>query len=291
MKVPIRNSSLRIAGIYAVASSLWIVLSDRVLYFLAGDYSHLSTFQTFKGIFFVAATSVLLFFFSRSQLSKVIALQSRQRQDAIDALREKEVLLREVHHRVKNNMQVIVSLLSLKDDAIACAEGVRDKVRSMALVHELLYASRDLSTIDAAAFTAGLVELMRASAVGGGVEITSEGDNFPLSASMAIPIGIFLVEACSNAVQHGKPGQAGQEGWLRINLFLRLEGKTIVAGVKDNGQGFGAILTDDGQPVSSIAPGGSGTALMDAVASQIRGSISRSDDGGALIELRCPSEA
>jgi hypothetical protein len=172
MKVPIRNSSLRIAGIYAVASSLWIVLSDRVLYFLAGDYSHLATFQTFKGIFFVAATSVLLFFFSRSQLSKVVALQSKQRQDAIDALREKEVLLREVHHRVKNNMQVIVSLLSLKDDAIACAEGVRDKVRSMALVHELLYASPDLSTIDAAAFTAGLAELMRASAAGGGVEIT-----------------------------------------------------------------------------------------------------------------------
>ncbi len=295
MNVPIRNSSLRIAGIYAIVASLWIVLSDRVLFFLAGDYAHLATFQTFKGIFFVVTTSVLLFMYSRSQLSRVVALQSRQSQDAVDALREKEVLLREVHHRVKNNMQVIVSLLSLKDDALACAEGVRDKVRSMALVHELLYASQDLSNIDAAAFASGLSELVRASAAGGGVEISSEGDHFPINASMAIPIGIFMVEACSNAIQHGRQEPAGRGSPLHIHLALCLDGMTITAGVKDNGIGFGTMILDGAGDTASLAsgtvPGGSGTALMDAVASQVRGSILRSNDGGALIQLRCPFEA
>jgi two-component sensor histidine kinase len=306
MKVPIRNSSLRIAGIYAIAASLWIVLSDRILYTLAGDYSHLATFQTFKGMFFVVATSLLLFLYSRSQLSKVVSLQSRQRQEALDALREKEVLLREVHHRVKNNMQVIVSLIGLKDGSGACAGDVRDKVRSMALVHELLYASRDLSAIDTAAFTNGLAELMRSSTAGSAVEISAEGDSFPISASMAIPIGIFMVEACSNAVQHGKAGSDSQPdpdsqldpdsqpGSLRIRLSVKLEGRTIIAGVKDNGKGFeGTVLEAVGEGPRlgpGSASGGSGTALMDAVASQVGGSVFRSNDGGALVQLRCPVE-
>lgn len=289
MRVHIRNSSLRIAGIYASAASLWIILSDRVLTFITGDFSRLAIFQTLKGIFFVAATSLLLFFFSRSQLSKVVSLQSRQRQDAIDALREKEVLLREVHHRVKNNMQVIVSLLGLKDGVEACAGDVRDKVRSMALVHELLYASQDISTIDAAAFTAGLAELMRASAAGGGVEITSEGEQFLLDASMAIPLGIFLVEACSNSIQHGRSGPVGRTEALRIHLSVRLEGSIIVAEVKDSGRGFDPGILDGLEPATGTATGGSGSALMDAVASQVRGSVSRSNDGGAFIQLRCPA--
>jgi two-component sensor histidine kinase len=289
MKVTIRNSSLRIAGIYAIASSLWIVLSDRVLYFLAGDYSHLALFQTFKGIFFVIATSVLLFLYSRFQLSKVVALQSKQRQDAIDALREKEVLLREVHHRVKNNMQVIVSLLGLKDGAETCAGDVRDKVRSMALVHELLYAAPDISTIDAGAFVSGLAELMRASAAGGGVEIRSEGDQFLLDASMAIPLGIFLVEACANAVQHARPDTADRTEALRIHLSVRLEGTTVIAGVKDNGSGFGPGILEGTSTFTGTAPGGSGSALMDAVASQVRGTVIRSNDDGAVIQLRCPA--
>jgi two-component sensor histidine kinase len=289
MKVSIRNSSIRIAGVYAVAASLWIVLSDRVLFFFAGDYTHLATFQTFKGIFFVAATSILLFLFSRDQLSKVVALQSKQRQDAIDALREKEVLLREVHHRVKNNLQVIVSLLGLKDGLETCAGDVRDKVRSMALVHELLYASPDMSTIDAAEFVAGLAELMRASVAGGGVEISSEGDQFLLDASMAIPIGIFLVEACSNAIQHGRPGTAVMTEALHIHLSVHQEGPDLVAGVKDSGRGFDSSILGDVGAASGLSAGGSGSALMDAVASQVRGSIIRSNDGGAFIQLRCPS--
>jgi two-component sensor histidine kinase len=294
MKVPIRNSSLRIAGIYAIAASLWIVLSDRILYYLVGDYSRLAAFQTFKGMFFVVTTSLLLFLYSRSQLSKVVSLQSRQRQEALDALREKEVLLREIHHRVKNNMQVIVSLLALKDGAEACAGDVRDKVRSMALVHELLYASQDLSAIDTAAFITGLAELMRSSTAGSSVEISAEGDSFPISASMAIPIGIFLVEACSNAIQHGKTGSEVKEKVLCIQLSVRLEGRTIVAGVKDNGKGFGETALKPGEkesrPGTGFAQGGSGTALMEAVASQVGGSVFRSDNGGALIQLRCPVE-
>ncbi|OHD82570.1 MAG: hypothetical protein A3J97_05520 [Spirochaetes bacterium RIFOXYC1_FULL_54_7] len=290
MKVTIRNSSLRIAGIYAIVASLWIVLSDRVLFFMAGDYTNLATFQTFKGIFFVAATSILLFFFSRSQLSKVVSLQSRQRQDALDALREKEVLLREVHHRVKNNMQVIVSLLGLKDGGDACAGNVRDKVRSMALVHELLYASPDLSAIDTAAFVTGLAELMRGSAVGSGVEIIGEGDSFSMSASMAIPIGIFMVEACSNAIQHARSGLPAQAVPLRIHLSINLEGISIVAGVKDNGRGFGEKVSAGQGATGGLETGGTGTALMDAVASQVSGNVIRSDDDGALVQLRCPLE-
>jgi two-component sensor histidine kinase len=289
MKVSIRNSSLHIAGVYAVAASLWIVLSDRMLFFFAGDYSHLTTFQTFKGIFFVVATSVLLFFFSRAQLSKVVALQSKQRQDAIDALREKEVLLREVHHRVKNNMQVIVSLLGLKDDGETFIGDVRDKVRSMALVHELLYASPDMSTIDAADFVAGLAELMRASVAGGGMEISSEGDQFLVDASMAIPIGIFLVEACSNAIQHGRPGPAPMTEALHIHLSLRLEDAVIAATVQDNGRGFDTSILDGLEAASGMSAGGSGSALMDAVASQVRGTVIRRNDGGAFIQLRCPA--
>ena len=288
MKIPIRNYSLRIAGVYALAASVWIVLSDRLLSFLVGDFTDLVFYQTFKRIFFVVATTLLLFMYARFQLSKLISLQSKQRQNALEALKEKEVLLREVHHRVKNNLQVIVSLLNLKGGAETCASDVRDKVRSMALVHELLYASPDLSAVDASAFAKGLAELMRDSSERAGLYISSESDNFPLNASTAIPIGIFIVEACSNAIQHAWPEYPEKGSMLQVHVSVRLEAGMIIAGVKDNGRGFESEAHDSTKTTLGNLLGGSGTALMDAVASQVNGSILRLNNSGGLIQLRCP---
>lgn len=81
---------------------------------------------------------------------------------------------------------------------------------------------------------------------------------------------------------------------MHIHVGILLDGTTITAGVKDNGIGFGTMILDGAGDTASLAsgtaPGGNGTALMDAVASQLRGSVIRSDDSGALIQLHCPSE-
>ncbi|MCX8161014.1 MAG: GAF domain-containing protein [Candidatus Saccharicenans sp.] len=158
------------------------------------------------------------------------------------SLKEKEVLLKEVHHRVKNNMQIISSLLNLQSNYLKDPEArnalkeCQNRIYSMALVHDKLYREKDLSSIDFGDYADKLlVHLFQ-------VHIpNSEGVNYSvrveapaLTVDMAIPLGLILTELVSNSLKHAfSPGQGGS---LQVSLLF--EGKNLVLEVRDNGRGY-----------------------------------------------------
>ncbi len=170
--------------------------------------------------------------------------ERKQADNAVQAaLREKDILLREIHHRVKNNMQVISSLFNLQAGAVT-AENARRmlkdgqlRIRSMALVHEKLYQSRDLSMIDFADYlrslSAHLFHFFRIEA--GRIRLAANLEPIQLSVNAAVPCGLLVNELVSNSLKHAFPGD--RKGAVEIGLHRREDG-SLEMRVADDGVGF-----------------------------------------------------
>lgn len=158
------------------------------------------------------------------------------------ALVEKEVLLKEIHHRVKNNLQVVSSLLSLQsrgvqDDATRqLFKESQNRVQSMALIHEQLYQSKSLSAFDFPEYVRLLAgHLFRSYQVSASrIELDTNIANVQLGIDMAVPCGLIINELVSNALKHAFPG--GSAGKIQV----KLTGKrgTASLSIQDNGTGL-----------------------------------------------------
>ena len=168
------------------------------------------------------------------------------------SLEEKEVLLREIHHRVKNNLQVISSLLHLQsrkvDDATArqLFTDSQSRIRSMALIHEQLYQSEDLAQLNVEGYLQQLTDhLFRTYNMrGSSVTLAIEADDASLAMDQAIPCGLIVNELVSNALEHAFPGD--RSGTVRVAL-TRTNGAARLV-VEDDGVGApdpAAIETSD----------------------------------------------
>ncbi len=163
------------------------------------------------------------------------------------SLKEKEVLLKEVHHRVKNNMQVISSLLNLQSRHIqdsAVLEMFKEsqrRIRSMALIHERLYQSSDLSRIEFSQYLRNLAtHLFHSCQVDSSrIQLRIEAEEVYLNINTAIPCGLIVNELVSNSLKHGFPGE--RSGSLGLDL-RRLNGDGYMLRVKDDGVGFPETL-------------------------------------------------
>lgn len=160
----------------------------------------------------------------------------------VAALREREVLLSEVHHRVKNNLQLVSSLLALQARGAeesaqhALLEGQR-RIDSIALVHEQLYGSRNLSAVNLARYIEALVpELCHASGSSQRIELVLELESVELHPERAVPCGLVISELVTNALKHAFP--EGRRGVLTIRLE-RLAGARLRLTVQDDGVGLG----------------------------------------------------
>jgi PAS domain S-box-containing protein len=160
-----------------------------------------------------------------------------------ESLREKEVLLREIHHRVKNNLQIVSSLLKLQSSHVD--EGKvkdvfrdsRNRLRTMALIHEKLYQSRDLSRVDFAGYLRSLShEIYTAYGISQShIALQLSIEEIFLGVDIAIPCGLIVSELLSNCIKYAFP--KNQEG--KINITLRmLDGNEIELIVSDNGVGI-----------------------------------------------------
>jgi PAS domain S-box-containing protein len=159
------------------------------------------------------------------------------------SLKEKELLLREIHHRVKNNMQIISSLLNLQsrhvkdaDDAELFRES-QDRIRAMALVHEELYRSKDFSCIDLGSYIGNLTRsLCRSYSISGSrVVINADVHQVDMNISTAIPCGLIINELVSNSLKHAFPD--GRKGEIRVSL-KNLGEEEFELTVSDNGVGM-----------------------------------------------------
>ncbi len=159
------------------------------------------------------------------------------------SIEEKEVLLKEIHHRVKNNMQVISSLVALQADESKDAvirnvlKDVTHRVRSMAMIHEKLYQSRDLARIDFAEYTQSLLNYIWRSygSEASGVRLIQDLEPVSIPVNEAVPCGLILNELVGNALKHAFPDNA--QGEVAVSLHNGEQGVVVLA-VCDNGAGL-----------------------------------------------------
>jgi PAS domain S-box-containing protein len=177
-----------------------------------------------------------------------ISEQKKYEKQLLSSLSEKEVLLKEIHHRVKNNMQVIVSLLNLQSTKIknkrilSRFKESQDRIYSMALVHEMLYGSDNLSSINFREYIRSLVHNLYQSYGVDSRRILFEMDakNIAMGIDDAVPCGLIIQELISNALKYAFPKGRKTKGKIQVT-FRRSAGK-IELSVADNGVGLPAYL-------------------------------------------------
>jgi two-component sensor histidine kinase len=214
-----------------------------------------------------------------------VALQRWGAEELVrSSLKEKEILLSEVHHRVKNNLQIVSSLLSLQaqmardKDAVAVLGEAQNRIRTLALIHERLYASRDMAGVDMADYLGLLVNRLASTyeQPARRVRVRVEVEKLSLDIEAAIPCGLIANELVSNALKHAFPD--GREGAVRVRL-----GKTENGGyrlsVEDNGVGFPEGL--DFSKTKTL-----GCQIVTNLAAQLGGTIGLDRVGGTKIVLQ-----
>ncbi len=157
------------------------------------------------------------------------------------ALHDRETLLREIHHRVKNNLQVVSSLLSIQgrgirdEQALAAVNESRNRVQSMALIHQFLYGEDGLSSIDMQAYTEELCQRLQNAMVPQHLTVTIEQRIAPirLDVDTAIPVGLIMNELITNALKHAFPNRS--EG--HVSVALEVQSGSLVLTVADDGVG------------------------------------------------------
>jgi two-component sensor histidine kinase len=200
-------------------------------------------------------------------------------------LQEKEVLLREVHHRVKNNLQIICSLLNLQaayirdPEALAMFQESQNRVRLMASIHDALYRSDNLSRLDAREFLCDVTEnLLRAHGGGGNVRIDVAVDGVAMSVDLAVPCGLIVNELVSASMKHALA--KGAATVIRVELRSCGDGQYTLE-VSDDGEPlFGADWWRGGHTL--------GWQLVDTLTKQLAGRLEVRADGGARCTVTFP---
>lgn len=201
-----------------------------------------------------------------------------------EALAEKEVLLREVHHRVKNNLQVISSLLQLQsqfvDDPkiLGYMTDSQNRVRALAYVYEHLYRSKELGRIDFSEYTARITQSLRREygANSKNVQVTFDIQDVVLNPDTSVPLGLLLNELVSNAFRHAFPDE--REGKIAIAMHPLGDG------------GYSLIVSDDGigmpagiaiNKIKSL-----GLLLVSSLVTQLDGTVELKQDHGTEFNIR-----
>lgn len=203
-----------------------------------------------------------------------LASSALERKDAEErlknSLKEKELLLKEIHHRVKNNMQVISSLLSLQsgyaavDQDMALFVESRNRVKSMALVHDILYRSKDLSGIDFSEYVKSLSQMLFDTYnTNKGISLKLEINDIYISVDAAVPLGLILNELITNSIKYAFPNK--ENGEIYISLSKDVKGKYLLK-VSDNGIGIPDGMNTDKMDTL-------GMTLIYNLAKQINGSV------------------
>ena len=194
------------------------------------------------------------------------------------ALAAKDVLLREVHHRVKNNLQTISSLLNMQAELLpdlAARQALRDaqrRVHSMALIHEQMYGDKDMDEVDFGEYAKRLTRDLFESfgAVGGRARLRFALDPVSLAMDQMIPCGLILNELVTNSLKYAFPGE--RDGEILVSVRCG-DGGTVTLAVVDNGVGLPPDI--GGKRSESL-----GMRIVDILTRQLGGSLDRQSNGG-----------
>jgi two-component sensor histidine kinase len=200
------------------------------------------------------------------------------------SLKEKEVLLKEIHHRVKNNLQIVSSLLYMQaaktehPGAVLALKESRARIKSMALIHERLYQSPNLASVDMGGYTRSLVSDLQHfyRTEESSVRLTVKIDDMPLGITEAIPCGLIINELVSNGLKHAFP--KGGEGEITIQM-QKQDTNRIVLIVSDSGIGFPKDVDIRNSPSLGLT-------LVNSLVEQLDGTIELDRRGGTTFTIR-----
>ncbi|HKH33447.1 MAG TPA: histidine kinase dimerization/phosphoacceptor domain -containing protein, partial [Beijerinckiaceae bacterium] len=236
-------------------------------------YERLSAY----GIYFIpAALGLLILAFyawrSHDDLEATVELRTRA---LSGALAEREQLLKEVHHRVKNNMQIISSLIRMQERVGTSSEETIRRVQAMALVHDLIYTQGQFAAVDLAAYADRLVETLRAGP-GHGIAFNLDASPVATTLDRAMPFALILSEVVTNAIRHAFKERRG-----RIDVTLSQTDGSVRLRVHDDGFGFNPEV--DGR--------GFGLQLVESLAKQLDASFNFERDQGTTFSMTFPAKA
>jgi two-component sensor histidine kinase len=212
-----------------------------------------------------------------------IAERKRAEEQIRNSLKEKEILLKEIHHRVKNNLQIISTLLDLQSDSFVedqsrrFFEDCQNRIRSMAMIHEKLYEASDFVSIDFGEYLKNLTNSLFTTYVSDRrITLTVEAGEMALEIDDAIPCGLIVNELVSNSMKYAFP--EGRTGTLTVRLQVG-DGDRITLTVEDNGVGFPPDL--DFRDTETL-----GLQLVNLLVKQIHGEIELEKGPGTIFRIK-----
>jgi two-component sensor histidine kinase len=218
---------------------------------------------------------VLIALLGVSAWASMLLMREEQAQKQLAlALDRNRLLMKDIHHRVKNNMQIVSALVHLQPAPAEIKREMTRRLSAMAALHQQIYQSDDMETIDLAAYLRGLVEELKGS-YGSQATIVYDLEPFHADRDLALPLALMTSEAMSNAFKYAFP--AGVAGTIKVTLRRTENGATMLR-VQDDGVGF-----DPASQVPSL-----GTRLIEAFAKQIGGAYTLTSHGGTTFTLTFP---
>lgn len=218
----------------------------------------------------------------KNKLKQLVDIQTK---DLVEALDEKEVLIKEVHHRVKNNLAVISGLFDLQmlksddKDVVKILKNSQLRIRSMSIIHEQLYQHDSLSKIGFSEYMENLLEVISTTIDTGETDIVVHSKIEPgieLTITQAVPCGLILNELLSNAYEHAFQGRS--QGDIEVTV-QQLEEDLLMLRVKDNGIGMDPVELNGS--ASSL-----GITLVKTLSTQLKGELNYTRDNGSTFEIK-----
>ena len=213
-----------------------------------------------------------------------ITKELENEENMMGQIKENEVLLQEVHHRVKNNLQIICSLLSLQADKLDDNESKKyldssvARIKSMALIHELLYQSKGLNNINIKHYVEKLIfDISSTLSFENEIAFITDIQDMTISLDKAVPCGLIITELITNAIKHAYPEDSEDK---RIEIGFKTNDESSTLCIKDNGKG---IDTD-------FSSNSLGLTVVNSLVRQLRGEISFINENGLSVEIILPPE-
>ena len=246
--------------------------------------------RMWSGAAMILLVAFLAILYNRNRLKNIKNIQLERQKEIINdknlslsqLVREKEWLLKEVHHRVKNNLQIVTSLLNSQSDVVgegpvldALLEG-KHRIQAMAMIHQRLYNTDDYNCVPMPSYISELADYLKESFnPGTRIIFKLSIDPVALNLSIAVPIGLILNEAISNSLKHGFPG--GREGMVTVELQSLGDHKMLLK-IADDGIGIPPSV-DDSNPNSF------GLRLIRGFTSDVSGTLKIEKSKGTSIAI------
>ena len=265
---------MKIVLLYLVFGVLWILLSDKILYFFVSDMELYAQLQTYKGWFYVVVTGFLIFFLVYREIKKSESLAS-----------ENLLLFRELNHRIKNNLQVLLGLVNIRLIKPENSENTRNEltdihnqIQSIALAHKQLYHIGYHAEVDLKVYVESLISALEEilNCVELGIEIRTDIFQTRISLETAAPVGMIINETVTNSVKHAFKENAGGQ----IFILIEKDNQSLQLTIRDTGRGL---------PDQAFQSGtGMGMMLIEELARQVEGTLRFDNLDGTSVIVTFP---